>query len=73
MIGDFLRWVVEKQLAGSCLLVCVLVCSSKHFREKTDGPIGTGEAPFDAPERGRDDGADCGAIGPNRHVARAAT
>ena len=53
----------------------MLVCLPKRFfdsGEKTARPTETGEIPFDAPEREKDDGAHCRAIGPNQHVARAA-
>ena len=39
---------------------------------QTAGPIGTGEAPFDAPERRKDDGANCRVIGGTSLVPRAA-
>ena len=38
-------------------------CASPFRISRTAGPIGTGEASFDAPERRKDDGAKCGAIG----------
>ena len=37
---------------------------------RTVGLIGTEEAPFDAPERRKNDGAICKAIGAARHVPR---
>ena len=39
---------------------------------RTAGLIGTGEGPFDAPERRKDDGANRGVIGTTWHVPRAA-
>ena len=50
------------------------MCVSKHFHAsevRTAGPIGTGETPFDAPERRTDDGANFGAIDAAWHVPRA--
>ena len=49
------------------------VCSSIFVNSAwTAGPIGTGEAPIDAPIRRNDDRAGCGSIGGTWHVARAA-
>ena len=73
MNEDFLRWVGEKKLAGSCLSVCVCVCPSiSGHSARTAGPIGTGVAPIDAPERRNEGGAGRGSAGGTWHVARAA-
>ena len=48
-----------------CLSVCLSILAPGG---QTAGPIGTGEAPFDAPERRKDDGANSGAIGGKWHV-----
>ena len=72
MIGDFLWWVAEKKV-GSVVFVRVSVCSSiSASGARSAGPIETGEAPFDAPERRKDDGANRGVIGTTWHVPRAA-
>ena len=73
MNEDFLRWVGEKKLAGSCLSVCVSVCpSTSGHGARTAGPIGARVAPIDAPKRRNDDGAGLGSAGGTWHVARAA-
>ena len=73
MIEDFLSWVAEKSwLNGVC--VCVSFWPFKHFGTwSTNGwadRVG-GSAPFDAPERQKDDCANRGEIGATWHVARA--
>ena len=61
MIKDFLWWVAEK--VGSIVFVCVSVCPSiLSPGAGTGGRIGTGEAPFDAPEPQKNDGTNRGAI-----------
>ena len=56
-----------------CLSVRQYVCSSILVNNvRTAGPIGTGEAPIDAPIRRNDDGDGRGSIGGTWHVARAA-
>ena len=76
MIEGFLWWVAEKSWAnGVCVCVCfyVSVCPSILAPGAgTGGRIGTGEAPFDAPERRKDDGANRGTIGETWLVPRAA-
>ena len=63
------KWVKEIQLAGPVsLCVCPSILAPGA---RTAGPIGTGEGSFDVPERQKDDGANCGAIGATWHVARA--
>ena len=59
-----------KKMAGSCLLMCVLARLSKRVRPegKTAGPIGTRNISL----KTMVPIADCGAIGPNRHVPCAA-
>ena len=53
--------------------VCIQVCSSIFVNNvPTAGPIGTGEAPIDAPVHRNDDGANPGSIGGTWHVARVA-
>ena len=76
MLGDFLWWVAGEKLAGRCLCVCMYVgmsvCPSIFASgARTAGPIGTGEYPFDAPERRKDDGNGLGPIGCTWHVPRA--
>ena len=51
--------------------VCVCPSISGHGA-RTDGPIGTGVAPIDAPKRRNGDGAGRGSAGGTWHVARAA-
>ena len=63
MLGDFLWWVAEKKLAQLCLSVCLCIQAFWHLEHERDGPIGTGEASFYAPERRKGDGANRGAIG----------
>ena len=72
MIEDFLCWVAEKRWAnGVC--VSVFVCPSILAPgARKAGQIGTGEAPFDAPEWRKDDGANRGAIGGTWHMSRVA-
>ena len=82
MNEDFLRWVGEKKLAGSCLSVCIMyvcmcvcmyVCPSTFVNSaRTAGTIGTGVVPIDAPKRRNDDGTGRGSINGTWHVARAA-
>ena len=52
---DFLWWVAVKSWpdrVSDCL--CLYVCPSIfESGEKTAGPIGTGETPFDTPEGGK--------------------
>ena len=58
---------------GRDVFVCVSVCPSVLARgAQTAGPIGTGVAPFDAPIRRNDDGADLGSVGATCHVPRGA-
>ena len=73
MIEDFLWWVAEKSWANDVSMrVCVCVCPSILApAARTAEPIGTGEAPFDAPKRRKYDGANRGAIGARWHVLRA--
>ena len=72
MIGYFLWWVTGK-VRPTSLCVCLYVSLSVFDSgEKMPGLIGTGDVPLDTPERGKDDGADCGGIRPNRHVPRTA-
>ena len=61
MNEEFLWWVGEKQLTGRCLSVGQSVgqsvCPSIFGSAvRAAGPIGTGEAPFDASFRRNDDG-----------------
>ena len=74
MIKNFLWWVAEKSWASDVsVCVCLSVCPSiLEPGAQTAGPIGTGEAPFDAPKRRKDDGANRGVIGTTWHVPRAA-
>ena len=72
MNEDFLRWVGEKKLAGSCLSVCMCVCPSTFVNSaRTAGLIGTGLVPIDAPKRRNDDGTGRGSIDGTWLVARA--
>ena len=49
-----------KKVGPMCLYVCWYVCPSiLDSGEKTAGPIGTGKAPFDAPERWKRGGRNC--------------
>ena len=53
--------------------MCQYVCSSTFANSaRMAGPIGTGEAPIDAPIRRNDDGAGAGSNGGTWYVARAA-
>ena len=67
MIEYFLWWVAKK--VGSMVFVRVSVCPSILAPgARTDGLNGTGEAPFDAPEPRKDDGANRRAISAKWHV-----
>ena len=71
MIEDFLWWVAEN------VVYMVFVCLSVYPSilapgSRTAGAIGTEEAPFDAQERWKDDGANREAINGTWHVPRAA-
>ena len=61
------------KVGQTCLSdVCLSVCSSiSGSGGQTAGPIGTGVAPFDAPERRNDDGAGRGSTDATWHVPRA--
>ena len=74
MNEDFLWWVGEKHWAdGVCQSVSQYVCPRTFVNNmRTAGPIGTGEAPIDAPFRRNDDGDSRESIGGTWHVARAA-
>ena len=57
MARYFLCW---KNFEAMRLHVCSYVCLGVFDKgEKMDGLIGTEEVPLDAPERGKDEGADC--------------
>ena len=54
------------------MIACLSVCPSIFAPgARTVAPIGTGEDSFDAPERQKDDGGDCGVIGTTWHMPRA--
>ena len=68
MIEYFLWWVAEKKFGQWCLCVysSILVPGAG-----TGGRIGTGETPFNAPERRKDAGNNRGVIGATWHLPRA--
>ena len=69
MIENFLSWVAEKRWANG---VCVSVCSRILAPgARTAWLILTGEAPFDAPERRKDDIDNRRAIGRTWYAPRA--
>ena len=75
MIENFPWWVGEK--AGLiCLSVYIYICmyaysSNSAPGSRTGDAIRTGKHFFDAPERRKDDGANCGLISCTWHVPRA--
>ena len=70
---EIYSWEGGEKKVGNGLFVSLFVCSSiSASGGQTAGPIGTGAAPFDAPERRNDDGAGPGSIRATRHVQRGA-
>ena len=70
---EIYSWEGGEKKVGNGLFVSLFVCSSiSASGGQTDGRIGTGAAPSDAPERRNDDGAGPGSVRATRHVQRGA-